>query len=172
MIRMNPTMFDQLTYSNFANTGLNSVMYVCDGVVDFDTIMEDVANAASGIHLGYNFIDVRRALEAAGATFRGYFCFEPHLIARRPNENLVVFPLSESRVEMVKDSEGAVSWFIFAVPTTSAAEPNASSGDFNAMQIFIGSIGDIGSGKDMEIPGAAVSNDVDYKATDLTFELV
>lgn len=169
---MNPAMFDKLTYEGFGLTNYNSVLYLFDGTFNHNDILEDVLNAASSQANGYDIAKVKSAIESAGSNVKGSFLFETSIIAERPNENLIVFPLSRSAVEMVKYSEGAVTWFLYARASSTVNQTKVEDGSYSAYQILVGSIGDIGSGSDMELPGAALSNDVDYKATDISINLV
>jgi hypothetical protein len=170
MININSAMFDQLTYNNFGSISYNGVMYVFDGTYDFDSIIEDESNTTGSF---YNLGLILSDLEAAGAVRRGGIVFEKPLYARRPNENTVVFPLSESTSELTKYSEGNVTWFMYIRTYASVdTEAKLETPTFTGYQLVVGSIGDIGSGADMEIPGAAISNDKDYKVTDLVLNLV
>lgn len=169
MIRLNPAMFDQITYNNLGHTSFMNVLYVFDGAYDFDAIIQDAANSSA---TGYDLASIIAQINSAGSNVVGQVGFEIGIIAERLNETNIKFPLSESVYEIEKLSNNPAGWFMFAITNSGYSETSVQSKALTATQLFIGSVGDIGSGADMEIPGAAFDPNIDYKATDLEFELV
>lgn len=167
---MNQAMFDATTYNYFGENRSYSALMLFDGTYSLDEFLGSAASTSSG---NFYLLPILQELAAnTDCTMKGYMWFEQSLVARRPNEDTVVFPLSESRRELEKESEGAVTWFMYVRSYNSISNSDITGGSLTAQQIIVGSVGDIGSGADMEFPGAALSNDVDYKATDLTLKLV
>lgn len=166
---MNPAMFDQVTYGNLGHRSYMSVLYIFDGTYDFDDLIQ---NADKEDAQGYDFEKIYNEISAAGITTVAQIAFESNIHAVKLNENTVKFPLSESVYEIEKLSENTATWFMFIPTNNSFSESVMQTKALTASQIFVGSVGDIGSGKDMELPGAAFAVDKDYKATDLEFKLV
>jgi len=169
MMRMNPAMFDQVTYNDMGSNTYMSVLYVFDGEYNFDELIQSADKESAS---GYDFKKIYDEIIATGVNLVAQIGFETAIHAEKLNETTVQFPLSESVYEIEKLSENTATWFMF-IPSHSAYSPAVvESKEFDASQIFVGSVGDIGSGKDMELPGSAFAADKDYKATDLEFKLV
>lgn len=165
---MNQAAFDALTHEGFANNQFSDVLYLFDGTYNFDSIIMDDQNTIGG---WYDIKKITDAIEAQGSSIKGGMYFETTLHARRPNENTIVFPLSESTSELKQYSEGAVTWFMFIPSLVAINDGVLDSKAVKGSQVLVGSVGDIGSGADLEIPGATLSSSKDYKATDLVLTL-
>lgn len=99
--------------------------------------------------------------------------FESNIKAEYEGSNTVVLPFSDSTREMAVLAEGSATWFMLYRSTASfAGENHIDNTDLLATMIMIGSVGDLGSGSDIEIPNSAIALDRAFKCNDIKFNLV
>lgn len=82
------------------------------------------------------------------------------------NASLKKWALEQYNASFTLHSPGPASWFVFMMAQTTINEPTYST---NAIvyQAYIGDMGDIGSGADMEVLSGLVESDKVYKIGDI-----
>lgn len=78
--------------------------------------------------------------------------------------------LEDQQAEFTTHSLGSVGWFLFMYTETFMNEPTYTN-NANVYQAIIGTVGDIGSGADLELLGAVVESDKIYRITDVELRI-
>lgn len=127
--------------------------------------------SGTGIMMGairgqYNQSLLHALALAKGATLRGYINYPTTVVPQILGANKLRFPLAENNTEMVKSAVGDCTWFTLTILASAATLPTSSVATYF---IGVGSIGDIGSGADMELLGSAIDSVTAVRANDIVF---
>lgn len=164
MLASNPELFRLVTQANL-ETNTSMTMEIFNGTAPDDSIFQDPAN-----YEGPAFdIDVLRTKLNVDNTRLAFISFENTLNANYLSATRFVFPFGDSARELQLEAEGTATWFMLY----SANEVDVPINDTStaAYQVFVGTVGDIGSGADLELPLAEISFSKDLKCSDLIVNL-
>lgn len=167
MISANVELFNATTYANLRLAHLPFCVEVYTGTMPSDDVFTNPDN-----HSGNDYsLDSIRSSLPEDCVRLGSLCFEADIIAEYAG-NIVVLPLSDSVKEMEVESAGTATWFMLYTSTSSTTNQITSGASFSARQMLVGTVGDLSSGSDMEVPNSEVTLDRDFKFGDVTFNLV
>lgn len=82
------------------------------------------------------------------------------------NKNFKKWSLEALAQDYTLHSSGALNWFVFMYVDSAINNPTYTT-NANVFQAFVGSVGDIGSGSDLEVLSALSESGKVYKITDL-----
>lgn len=114
----------------------------------------------------YNQALINSLAIAKGGVLRGFINYPTTVVPQILGANKFRLPFAESNTEMTKVAVGECTWFTMTILASTATGPTSSA---LVAMLGIGSIGDIGSGADLELLNSAIDNSVAVRANDLTF---
>ena len=168
MIRTNLEFFQVATRQGFSSTNLGLVLEIFSGTVPDDSAITNIDN-----HVGTFALDLIRQDLPEDNERLGIMCFEPNIVAEYEGKSKVILPLSDSVRELFVEAEGTATWFLlYSSNQNTSPELVAKASNIRGYQLLKGTVGDLGSGADIEVPEASVSFDRDFKCGDVAFNLV
>lgn len=166
MIRMNSAFFHSLNQDSY-DEARKTYLMLWTGAVPTDEEIKAVLDTVP--RNGYNFATLLADFTAAGKVRQGFITYGTNF--RPIRNNLGITSEFASRPEeFLVENEDAVGFFTLF--TADSTDFNITNGTGVANIVVTGSVGDIGSGRDLEIPGGALSQDTTYKADDVVFNFV
>lgn len=166
MIRMNSDFYHSLTKDSY-NEARDHILTLWTGPVPTEEEIKAVIN--TGPRTGYYVNDLIANMEGKGNVCQGYIKYSTSFRPTQSNEG-IVHELASRPEEFLVLNEDAVGYMILFVADGSGIGIEPFSG-VSAI-LITGSVGDIGSGKDLEIPTGALSSATTYKADDFVFNFV
>ena len=98
--------------------------------------------------------------------------FETNIVAEYEGDD-IIFTLSDSLREFSTEVDGIAAWFILACTAGSYTEDSQfTDANMLANMLILGTVGDLGSGADLEIPNSEISASRTFKCGDLKFSIV
>ena len=167
MLDSNSAFFKAATKDSFLVTSHSVVIELYNGTMPDDALFLDETHHSSN---RYTMDTLKAALNPDNTMLAG-LGFETNIIAEYEGADTIVFPLSDSVREFYVQSAGTATWFMMYIHQGSVTDPSTATG-LVAPQILIGTVGDIGSGEDLELPSAEIAVDRDFKCSDVVINLV
>lgn len=173
MIETNLEFFRKSNSNSLENISRSLVLEVYSGPIPDESFFEADKHVSSNY---YSVTSIRQDLgDLEGVVRLGSMAFESSIIAEYIGyTGDLVLPLSDSIRELVIEGEGTASWFLMYMSTDNYPEAGSSVSDTSilATMLILGSIGNLGSGADMELPDAEIVEDRTFKCGDLNFSVV
>ena len=166
MIRINPDFYHSLNQDTLDEPRTH-ILLVWSGTVPTDEEINALKDVTP--RLGYNFTTLISDFASAGRVCQGELIYATDFRSKRNQDSLIQEFASRPEELKVKGEE-LLTFFTMVVADGSGINLSNSSGTAN--MIILGSIGDIGSGADLELPTGALDQDTTYKADDFTFNFV
>ncbi|MGL5012943.1 MAG: hypothetical protein ACRC6V_01465 [Bacteroidales bacterium] len=116
-----------------------------------------------------NGVILSNSIKSLG-TLRLSAVYEPTVGLVQVNQNLQSWPLGSANIDFTVHSPGEAHWFAFMMCATSINSPSFSV-NADTFQAYIGSVGDIGSGSEMELLTGIIETDRIYKASDFDIRI-
>lgn len=166
MLDSNSAFFRAITASGFVTNGYSAGINIYSGDAPTDEFIEQHVSGNE-----YDIISMTNALPVSN-TLLGTLGFESTINAEYEGDDHFVLPLSDSTREIVVKETGVASWFmLYSVPKALNDDPTSQS-PLTALQIIVGTVGDLGSGADLELPESSLDINKDYKCNDITVSLI
>lgn len=171
MISTNVDFFRASTWSNMSITTVSFCLEVFSGPMPGDDVFEN-PDFFTTSHV-FNIQPLRDSLPVECVRL-GVLAFETNIVVEYVNDSNAVIPLSDSVRELLVEQDGTATWFMLYASTANVptAQSLSASTTMQASQILVGTVGDIGSGADLEVPNSEVIATRDFKCGDVTFNLV
>lgn len=167
MLDSNEAFFRVATNQSFLTPSHSAVIELYSGTMPDDSIFLDEANYSNNT---FDMDKIRAALNVDNTKLAG-LGFEPAIIAEYEGKDRIVFPLSDSTREFHVYEAGTATWFMMHFYPGDVNDPDPIN-SMKSSQVIIGTVGDLASGEDLELPGATVSLDRDFKSSDVVINLV
>lgn len=166
MLDSNSAFFRALTRLGFETTSYSTCINIYSGTVPTDEFIEQNVTG--------NLYDVKAITDSlpAESVLLGNLAFENSIVSEYEGNDHFVIPLSDSIREIAVKATGVATWFmLYSSNKLTNPDPSLET-SINAYQIIIGTVGDIGSGADLELPESSLDLNKDYKCNDIVVSLI
>lgn len=169
MIETNIELFKETNDTALKSTNISFVLSIFSGTPPNDELIDASENRYSN---NYSITRIQAAMTEDQAMLAS-LSFEHSICAEYEGMNDIILPFSDSIREMEVVAEGTASWFMLYRAQSSYAGSNHLSAPLLYSPILIiGSVGDLGSGADLEIPGSVVATANTFKCNDIKFSVI
>ena len=170
MLESNVEFFKQTNATALDATNTSFVLSLFSGDIPTDEYIEDTAKTYSNNY--YDIIKIQAGLSEAQVHLAS-IAFEAAINAEYEGSNEVILPFSDSIREMSVLAEGTASWFLlYRAQSAFNADSHLDSNALYGPIVILGSVGDLESGADLELPNSEVSLSRTFKCNDIKFSIV
>ncbi len=118
----------------------------------------------------YSMSLIQGVINANGGVQQGHITYASDIRSRH-DATSIMMDLASRAEEISVHANDPISYFLMVYSNTSTSHATAKNLTYSAHQIMLGSVGDIASGKDMEIAGGLFAADTVFKINDIKFNI-
>ena len=166
MLDSNSAFFRAITKLGFETNSYTTAISIFSGDQPTEEYIESYVSPTQ-----YDISSIIANLDPSSVLL-GNIGFETQITSEYEGDDDFVIPLSDSLNEITVKASGTATWFLMYAIVKNVATDVSQTASLFSFQVILGTVGDLGSGADLELPESSLDINKDYKCSDIKISLI